>query len=154
MPGVFDPAVFDFGAFDVDLPEGLELAGSSTAPEIEASPMCRISNHTVYRGEDAPVTVTVYESNADDAAVLDITGFTLRLVIAAKENADEDDNLIDQAAVVIDGEAGIAQSVIDAADLEVIEPGQYWFAVWRVDSGYRKVLSKGRFTIGASVRVE
>lgn len=152
MP-VFDPVVFDFGAFDVALPDGIAVAASDTSPLIEASPMSRTSHHTVYRGEDTPVDVTVYESNDADADPLDISGYTLRFVVAAKQNADEADNLIDLPAVVVDGAAGTAQAVIEAADLEAIDPVAAWFTVWRTDSGFRTVLATGRFTVAASVRV-
>ena len=98
----------------------------------------------LYKGEDASVTVTVYQSNGTTPQ--DITGWSVSFVLHATRN----DGLALVTKTVGSGIAlttpgsGLLTITLEDTDTSGLDPGWYRFYVARTGAGVEAVLTTGR----------
>lgn len=82
-------------------------------------------------------------SSRDEVGVVrikDITDWTIRWVLS--ETSPSGPQVLGKVATVLDP-AGICIVDIDSADTDGMTPDQYWYTLWRTDSGSKTLLSWG-----------
>ena len=97
----------------------------------------------MYRGEDTQLNFTM-------TTVTDITNWVIEFTVARAKNIST--KLIEKICDHTDNINGVFQTVVDAADTQDLQPGKYYWDVWRTDSSVARVLGIGTFTILSDVR--
>lgn len=98
----------------------------------------------VYRGEDVTIPFTY-------SPTTDITNFTHTFTLARDRNIST--KLLSKTCTTTDAAAGSFSAALTAAELEAIEPGIYFWDVWRVDSGNHRLVGLGSFDLSPNVRI-
>ena len=99
---------------------------------------------SIYRGEDIDLNFTM-------SPVADITGWTIVFTLAERlGNPTKILNGI--SGTVTSGPDGTFTVSLTSAQT-TITPGDYWYDVWRTDSGNKRVLAVGKFYVEDEVRI-
>ncbi len=88
----------------------------------------------------------------DDDVVVNITGWTVQFVIGTTENGSPAKTINGSIAVGTDGVVTVPIS--STTDMDDLAPDtDYWYALWRTNSGNKRVLAKGKFVLSPVVRL-
>lgn len=112
--------------------------------------MARSTNIVVFRGEDVILNFTAYTTDTGTTAE-NITGWTLYFTVARKRNST--DKLLSIACVLLVAASGTFKATIADTDLDGLEPGIYFWDVWRTDAGSERCLGYGSFKIEGNARI-
>lgn len=104
----------------------------------------------MFRGEDRTFHFVAKVSDADGAAVVDITGWELEFTVAKEKNRSS--KLFTVACVIDTAADGEYHATVPSNLTADIAPGKYYWDSWRVDAGSKRAVGIGQFTIIASVR--
>ena len=100
-----------------------------------------------YKGSSRPLEIIVLDSNADDAAPVDITGYTLSFTLKSSKSATPEHSIVKVTPVEVDipvGTDGRAVVDIPAADRAALDaPKDYYIALQRTDVGDECILMEG-----------
>lgn len=101
----------------------------------------------IFAGTDVPLAFTIYESNAADAAVQDITGWTLSWRLKVRADDPDARTLVLKTtssgiALTAPG-AGVCTVTLEDTDTDHLMPGEYYHELKRTDAGFETVLSYG-----------
>lgn len=97
---------------------------------------------SVSRAEDITLHMTMTPSK-------DITGWVISLTVATAANSP--DKLFQVTATITSGPNGTYDVVITEAQLD-LDPGTYYYDIFRVNPGNRRILNEGDFIITANAR--
>lgn len=102
------------------------------------------------KGQDVTIDWTVRATDSDDAAVVDITGWTFAFKVK-RTDADADPSLVTATSTIQSAGAGTVRVTIAAADMASLD-GDYRFAFWRTNSGAAAPLGRGFFSVYDTVQ--
>jgi len=91
----------------------------------------------VDRGEDITLHMTMTPRK-------DITGWVISMTVA--EAANSPNKLFQVTATITSGPLGKYDIIITASQLN-IEPGTYYYDIWRVNPGNNRILNEGEFIV-------
>lgn len=77
--------------------------------------------------------------------IQDITGFTLQFEVLTR--AGDATPLIAKNATISDATGGVCRVQIDADDSDDLDPGSYYWALWRRDSGDSRPIAEGTLAL-------
>jgi hypothetical protein len=108
--------------------------------------MATVTDIPIGRGEDITLNFTVWTNPPTNTIAQDITGWTLiTFTVAADGNVTP--KLITKSCTILVAASGTFKAVLLAADSEVLSPGAYVWDVWRMDSGFKRLLGYGTFRV-------
>lgn len=110
----------------------------------ETSPITKL--HKWFAGEDKILQWIVLESDEDD--VQDITGWTLEFRMALSEGGT---SVLTLDATVVNATAGLCRVQVPASDTSALAPKQYFYQLWRTNSGANAVVADGPAFLRARV---
>lgn len=99
---------------------------------------------TAYRGEDTQLVFT-------DQDGTDMTGWTITFTLARAKNIST--KLLEKNCDFVDASSGVFQVVVESTDTEDLQPGKYYWDVWRTDENEERILGIGSYTILPDVRL-
>lgn len=106
---------------------------------------------SLYRGEDYIGQGTHRVSALPNAAVVDITGWTIHVTV--KETAaDAEDPVLESEATLTAASQGQYSFTFAAEDTAEVEAKDYAIDIWRVNDGAKTTLAKGTLTVKQPVR--
>lgn len=112
--------------------------------------MARTANLSIFRGEDATINFTAYTTDTGSTPQ-DITGWTLAFTVARKRNST--DKLLTVACSILVAASGTFKAVLADTLTDGLEPGIYFWDVWRTDSDNERCLGYGSFRIESNARI-
>lgn len=112
--------------------------------------MARSANVSVFRGEDPTISFTTYTTDTGTTPQ-NISGWTILLTVAKKRNST--DKLLSKAGSIVSESDGTFTVTIEDTDLDPIEPGTYFWDVWRTDAGSERCLGYGQFQVVGNARI-
>lgn len=120
---------------------------------------CEMKDRTFAKGEDKRFAVTVYESDADDADVQNLTGLRLILLLSVTDGGEalswsiKDTDNVDDAEIT-DPATGVCEFIFKHGDTSPDEvlAGSYFVEVWLQDEqdNRERILSSVVVTLTAT----
>ncbi len=104
----------------------------------------------IYKGEDWVQPFTEYQSGAVDAAVRDITGWTISATVKAQ--ASDTNVVLAVLGTLTDPSNGAYEIAVNAADSSTLSVRTYAIDVWRTNAGAKTCLAKGTLKVLQPVR--
>jgi hypothetical protein len=113
--------------------------------------MMTVTDIWIGRGEDIILNFTVWSNPPTNTTPEDITGWTTTFTVAKKRGTTN--KLITKSGSLLVPASGTFRVSLLAADTEPLADGAYFWDVWRMDTGFHRLLGYGTFLVGATARL-